>query len=135
MPRKTQSKSARQRTTDHKPLHDLGTLAGQLTTDADDDLRIDKIMEIRQALHNGEYDLDARVQDLLGKLETNLGQLVQNESQSPPSVDADDDACDANSLFDALDDVDDDAFFDEFESLDALNDDDRDDFDRDDDDD
>ncbi len=81
-------------------------------------------MELREAINNGKYDLDMRVDDLLGKLETNLDGLVQTETETqteaPPADETLPDPLDDAKPLDEQDDFDDEALFGEFESLDAL---------------
>ena len=130
MGRKASSKPSRSRMKSDGALHDQSTLGEELIIEPADDLRIDKVMEIREAINNGEYDLDARVNELLGKFETNLNELAPTESEAPatevPASEPESDTLDEPlSLdkplsLDELDDDDNDTFQDQFESLDAL---------------
>ena len=97
-------------------------MPNELIVEPAEDLRIDKVMELREAINNGKYDLDMRVNDLLGKLETNLDGLVQTETETktPPADETQPDPLDDSQPLDGQDDFDDQALFGEFESLDAL---------------
>jgi len=131
MSRKSRNEITRSRLSPGQSLRELSPIADQLVGQNSDDLRIDKVMELREAINAGSYDVDQRVNDLLGKLETNLSGLVQAEADTQPLNDTD--SVDNSKSFEEFDTFDNDDFQDEFESLDALNEnedfDDQDDFD------
>jgi anti-sigma28 factor (negative regulator of flagellin synthesis) len=44
------------------------------------DLRWERVLELRAAIDNGEYDVDARVNDLLSRVENDVGVLCRREN-------------------------------------------------------